>query len=484
VVVAPGVDARAAVLDGVREIVPEASALTPAALVAKLVERAQVGGRGTLLFIDQLEELATLSRPDSAAFAVDVLREIGARPLPGVRAVVAARRDLLDPLLAMTDLGKVVLRGSVLVESLADSTWSDVIDRALGAYGYGFEDAALRDEVLGELAHTAEAMPLVQFALTELWHHRDAANKRLTRAGLSAIGGVAGALGRHADATLARILAEDGMTREAARALLLSLTTARGTRATRTRAELKKIAGSATDVILERLEAGRLIVTQATGITLAHDALISSWGTLSDWLAEERDWRLLAEDLERAARSYQADPAHAPLWRKQRLEDGERLARGMGALSDEARAFLLASRRNERRRRLILLGTAVALLVLSAGFAVAYVRAVTREQDKTAAALRDEKASRQVAERRAREIQEAQAKIDQLLKNLAESPKKEEIVELQRRIRTAPGAPEPPARTIAAVPERRSAPVVSASPTPAAAAPKSATPGIKIQSEW
>src|SRR6185369_13647867 len=86
--------------------------------------------------------------------------------------------------------------GSVLVEPLTETVWSDVIDRALGAYGYSFEDSRLRDDVLAELGRTSEAMPLVQFALSELWKKRDAKQKRLTRAGLEAIGGIDGALGR------------------------------------------------------------------------------------------------------------------------------------------------------------------------------------------------------------------------------------------------------------------------------------------------
>jgi serine/threonine protein kinase len=483
----PGVDPRSAVIAALEEQLPDAEELTPNALVVKLAERAQALGRGTLLFVDQLEELATLSEAKSAAFVVDLLREIGARPLPGVRAVLAARRDLLDPLLAMTDLGKVVLRGSVLVEPLVESVWSDVIDRALGAYGYTFEDAMLRDEVLAELARTAEAMPLVQFALTELWNHRDREKKRLTRTGLTAIGGLTGALGRHADAILTKLAARPDVTRESTRALLLALTTARGTRSTRTRSELERVAGPATSAVLRELEAGRLVVSQAKGVTLAHDALISSWPTLRDWLAEEGEHRLLAEELERAARAYQADPTQAPLFRKRRLEDAERLLEKRTALSEEALAFLRASRRNERQRRWLAIGSAGLVLAVAGGLTVAYLRAVTTEQQKTAAALREEQASRQFAEKKTREVQEAQARIDQLLKNLAESPKKEEIVELQRRIRAATGAPEPLVRSITAPTDRR---VVPAPPTaerpvatPAPAAP-STQPGIKVQDEW
>jgi hypothetical protein len=148
----PGHDAKGSILTALSRLVPDSAGLDPQALVARLAERVHALQRGTLLLVDQLEELTTLSERDSALFAAEVLGEIGLRPLVGVRAVVAARRDLLDPLLALGDLGKVLLRGSVLVEPLTDSVWADVIDRALGAYGYSFEDSALRDGVLASSA--------------------------------------------------------------------------------------------------------------------------------------------------------------------------------------------------------------------------------------------------------------------------------------------------------------------------------------------
>ena len=491
-VASPGADPRRAVLEALGERVSDTAGPGAGELVAKLAERAQAAGRGTLLFVDQLEELATQSEPRSAGFVVDLLREIGARPLLGVRAVVAARRDMLDPLLAISELGKVLLRGSVLVEPLTESVWSDVIDRALGAYGYSFEDAALRDAVLVELGRTAEAMPLVQFALTELWKKRDTARRLLTRAGFQAIGGIDGALGRHAEATLLRVRSDAAVPEGAARALLLALTTARGTRATRSRAELERSVGPAVSRIVDLLEDARLVVRQADTIVLAHDLLITSWASLADWLAEARDQRLLLEDLERAARAWHADRTHAPLWRKRRLEDAERTARQEGTpLSEEASAFLAASRRDDRRRRLFNAGVVGAVMLTVAVVTTSYLRAVKAEQlrtkaeqEKTAAALASEQLSRQEAERKTHEVQAAQARIDELVKSLADSPKKTEIQDLQRQIR-AEEAPEPSRRRKSTSPDVR-APVSPMAPGDAhATAPATASaPVMKVQSEW
>src|SRR6185369_7499126 len=101
VVAEPGPDPRAALLSALAPLVPGAAELEPAALCAALAERAAGEGRGLVLLVDQLEELATLSGAEGRAFAAALLAAFAEHTLPGVRALVTARRDLLDPLLGI-----------------------------------------------------------------------------------------------------------------------------------------------------------------------------------------------------------------------------------------------------------------------------------------------------------------------------------------------------------------------------------------------
>src|SRR6185503_9018558 len=142
---------------------------TPEAVLLALAERAREKDRGLVILVDQLEELATVASGPGQAWVVAFLGRLGEQAIPGLRAVAAVRRDLLDPLLGLGPLGKVLLRGSVLIEPISEVTWGDVLEQALAAYGYALEDDALEEELLAELEGTASAMPLVQFALTELW---------------------------------------------------------------------------------------------------------------------------------------------------------------------------------------------------------------------------------------------------------------------------------------------------------------------------
>jgi eukaryotic-like serine/threonine-protein kinase len=482
IVASPGADPRAAIGAALAAFLPGAAELSPDELVTKLATSAQARASGVVLLVDQLEELATVASPGaSRSWAVDLLATISERAVPGLRAIVAVRRDLLDPLLAMGRLGPSLVQASVLLEPIAGLTWARVLDLALDAYGYSFEDDALREELMAQIEPVSDAMPLVQFALSELWVKRDTENRRVTRASLREIGGIAGALTRHAEATVAA-LGRPGPNPDAAvRAVLVSLTTARGTRAVRTDAELAEVAGPRAKAILHALESARLVQRTDAGCTLAHESLIDSWPRLRTWVGDERADREVIEELERDAAAWRDDPELMPLWQRRRLESALRLAGSSPArLSGLALAFVAASRRAARRSRLALVGSGVVVAASLAGAGLAYLSGVREEQRKTEQALRLEQESRALAERRTREVQEAQARIDGLLKDLADSPTKEQVIALQRRIRDTAKTSEPDERR---PPSGAAAPSSAGSTQPAPRPPTSADT-LKVQEEW
>ena len=390
-VASPGIDARASIAGALAPFVHGAAGKSAEAMVTALGERAQSSGEGVCLLVDQLEELVTVSSPESRDYAVQLLAQLGAQAIPGVRCVVAARRDLLDPLLALGELGRVLTKGSLLVSPMTDSTWGEVVDQALAAYGYELEDDALRRELLAQLKGTATAMPLVQFALTQLWERRDKAKKRIPREALKAIGGIAGALEMHADATVATLVARDSRASSVARRVLLAMTTPQGTRRIVPQADLEKL-DSLAPAVLEKLAEARLAVQEAEGVTLAHEALLTQWGKLKGWIGEAREDRLLAEAIERDAKEWASGHEAERLWKKRRLVAAQDLARkGDTELTETSRAFIGAARAAERRGRLVLGAISVAVLLSAAGGTTAYVL-------KTKAAQRAAQAAQQQAE--------------------------------------------------------------------------------------
>jgi serine/threonine protein kinase len=484
VLAAPGQDPRATLLGKLEPIIGRGDG-SPRSVLSALGERAQIEGRGVVLLVDQLEELATLAHGPSRDWLVELLALFGEQPLPGVRAIVTARRDLLDPLLGLSGLGRALLRNSVLVEPMTALTWADVLDRALSAYDYRWETEELKQRVALEIERTASAMPLVQFALAQLWDRRDGARKVLTSRSFEQMGGIAGALAQHAEATLAALSARTPDAEAVARRALLALTTAQGTNAVRQLGEVEREGGPLTQTVLEAFEQARLVVRLQNGYTLAHEVLLSEWPRLHAWLTEAREARMLGEELEHDASRWKLDPEAVPLWRRRRLDLAQDMLERAGIeLRESARAFLSAGVRAERRRRRTLW---ITILVAGSGLLVvagAYVRGIQSEKALTHAALLRERDSRGVAEARTRDVQRAQARIDELLRGMVNSPEKAEVQALQRQIREE-AAPEPRTVRPVARPPREPSAVPAPGPSAAPTSIQPTTePRIRVQNEW
>jgi eukaryotic-like serine/threonine-protein kinase len=426
-VISPGPDPHRAVLTALRRL-PTGGAtemmfeptLEPSDVVGMLALRAQATGRGTLLLVDQLEELVTLDDvgfKSSRSWVADFLAAVGSSALPGVRALVTARRDLLDPLLTFPALGKVLVRGTLLVEPLSDASWAEVITQALDAYGYTLEEG-LYDSLLASLRGTAGAMPLVGFALSELWDKRDASAKVVRREALDAIGGIAGSLDRHADATIGALVRENPSAEGLVREMLLTLTTPQGTRAI---VEADKLAPGtdARRAILNGLERARLVTIGPDGVTLAHEALLTQWRKLQSWLSEVREQRILAEELERDAAKHDREPETVPLWQRRRLAMAlDLLSDGQVSITKRATRFVEASERAQRRSRLALGAVAAVIVLFASASGFTYVGAL-RADERAAherATLEESKAKLEQARRE--ELEEAQSALDEKQKRI------------------------------------------------------------------
>ncbi|MGK3961493.1 SUMF1/EgtB/PvdO family nonheme iron enzyme [Sorangium sp. So ce118] len=358
-------------------------------------------GRRVLLFVDQLEELCTLADPAEAAVAADVLAAL-IGPGGGVRLLATARSDFLARLGALPGLGGGVPLALYLLRPLSAGRLRDVITGPAAAKGFRFESDGTVEALAREAARPEGGLALLQFTLAELWDARDEARREIPASALDAIGGVSGALARHADAVLAALSPEQ---RDQARRLLVALVSPDGTRARRTDGELlgdgalaaarggggptgARAAGRAA---LDALVRGRLLVAreaeagEQSAYELAHEALIGGWDTLRGWLSGDAERRAVAHRLERAAAEWQRlGRAAEALWSDRQL--GE--ARGLdpAALGPREAAFLAASRRAALRRRL---GrwAAVLAIPLVAGVGVSLARlGAARSLDRSVAA--------------------------------------------------------------------------------------------------
>jgi serine/threonine protein kinase/formylglycine-generating enzyme required for sulfatase activity len=320
-----------------------------------------------LLLVDQLEELATQSAADEVEPFCEALLGL-THPASGVKLLLVARADFLPRLASLPRLGVEIPRALHFVRALdADGVRAAIVAPALDQ-GFHFESEAMVADLARAIAPSTAGLPLLEFALSELWKQRDRAAHRITAASLRAIGGVQGALARHAEETL-RKLSPSG--REAARRILLRLVSREATRVWKTEGELE-LANAESRAALEALVAGRLVfVTEREGTPayeLAHETLIESWALLRSWLDRDASWK---ESIAAATVEWRAA---GKLWNPRQLAEVEHVDRA-GLTSLQA-SFLDASRRDARYvqnfRRVV--AGAVLLLVCGAAAFWLYLR--------------------------------------------------------------------------------------------------------------
>lgn len=391
VIASPGLDPRGAVGEALARVLPGALSMSPDTLVDALVQRAGNEGRGTILLLDQAEELATQASGSGQAWMLQLVERVATQKRPGLRMVVAVRQDYLDDVMGLSkSLGMALGQSLLLIRPLTETEWGSVLDQALSVYGYSFEDEALRGKVLEEMRASTTSMPLNQFALTELWQHRDAEKKLLTHAGYEAIGRISGALERHADRTLDGLVGRDVKREEVARRVLLSMTTPKGD--ARAPAKLEETQGRIGSPqvlsILEGLEEARLVVREPSGWTLAHDVLLLQWKRLRGWIQDARRDRELAEEIRGDAERWEEHRDAAMLWKKRRLAAAlDLMKRDPAALQDLARSFVRESRAVERQGRLMAAGAAVLVVLIAMGGTAKYVVDTKQEQRRAEDAL-------------------------------------------------------------------------------------------------
>ncbi len=366
--------------------------------VARMIRKHIVGGadRTLLLFVDQLEELLALAEPEDARIVAGVLAALAVN-VPSVRVLATVRSDFLTRLAAVPPLGDELGRALYFLRPLVGERLREAIVHPAAAKGVTFESDALVDSLVEETERAPGGLPLLQFALAELWEARDREAKVIRADALAAVGGVEGALARHADRLLAGL---DAQERDAARRLLLRLVTADGTRARRTEAEL--LSDAAERRALEVMVRGRIVVAnndQHGAYEIAHEALLASWSTLQEWRQTGAAARAIHKRLEVATTEWErAGRPRDLLWKRRQLAEARVLARD--ELAPREVDFLDAGRTAERQRWFVAIG--VTALVGSSAIAVGlHLRARAERQVDDSVAAQLSKARTQIESARA-----------------------------------------------------------------------------------
>ena len=248
------------------------------------------------LVIDQFEELFTLVTDESVRthFIDNILSSV-TDPRSRVRVVITLRADFYDRPLIYPRLAELMRSLTEVVVPLSRHELERAIAGPAERIGLRLE-AGLLDTVINDVGEQPGTLPLLQYALTELFERRE--ELTLTLDAYHVSGGISGALARRADELYEELETQEQI---AARQLFLRLITlGEGTEDTRRRilqSELTlgdKVHRSIEDVMImfgqyRLLTFDRDPVTRGPTVEIAHEALIRAWGLLRGWLDDKRD---------------------------------------------------------------------------------------------------------------------------------------------------------------------------------------------------
>lgn len=264
-----------------------------------------------ILTIDQFEELFTLVNSEAARLHfMDSLIEAVNDPRSRVKVIITLRADFYDRPLLYERFGDLMRRRTELVLPMSNEELDQAIVGPAHRVGAVFEPG-LTQAIINEVKQQPGALPLLQYALTELFERRE--GRRLTVKAYREIGGTSGALARRADEVYNNF---DETTKDAARQMFLRLVIpGEGTEDTRRRAlqsELLTITGAASmQKVIDAFGKYRLLTfdhdpqTRSATVEVAHEALIRQWQRMRDWLDESREAVRLQRRLLAAAEEWQ-----------------------------------------------------------------------------------------------------------------------------------------------------------------------------------
>jgi len=293
-----------------------------------------------LLVVDQFEELFTVCANEQERQEFIRLLAEGSDREGRLTIVTTMRADFVEQALQYPALAKLIQRDRAFwLVPLEPSELRDAIAEPARMQGYELAEGLL-EVICQDVEAEKNSLPLLEFALTELWEKRDRQKHQLTLTAYAEMGKLRGALDRHAK-QLYEGLSSD-VERDWTRRLFLQLVrTGQDVRDTRQRQAKQFLLGMARseedrEAIANLLEIfagadGRLLTTgeenNVAFVDLAHEALIDGWQMFKEWRSQDRDLRRLGDRVKDAFDEFNRA--------KEEDKDGFLLPRGVFAQIEE-----------------------------------------------------------------------------------------------------------------------------------------------------
>jgi hypothetical protein len=292
-----------------------------------------------LLFIDQSEEVIILCQKEyeRKEFFQQILTAINVHS-HRLRVVLSLRSDFepqirdagLKFVPTVLKLGNTVLKnhwqsGRFIVPTMTRGDLREAIEKPAETRVMYFQPYELVEQLIDEVADMPGALPLLSFALSELYlkyltRQRDAENRgitidrALTQEDYRELGGVTQSLTQRSDEEYEALVKENLAYAWTIRHVLLRMVAVGGELARRqvrlSELEYQEPENQRVKEVLQRFLEARLVVTgrDIEGkpyVEPAHDVLITGWGRLVTWVKEEPEVLLLQRRLTLATENWQ-----------------------------------------------------------------------------------------------------------------------------------------------------------------------------------
>lgn len=363
-------------------------------------------GSHAVLIVDQFEELFTQTIDERARDQfVDRLVTIARDQRLGEvlidAVVIAVRADFYEQCARYPELADFLEHSQMVLGPMTRAEITSAIDSPARLAGIdvepGLVDLMLRDLGAGGAdessgRYNAGTLPLLGHALLATWESRT--GDRLSVEAYLAVGGVHGAVARSAEKVWTSLTPQQQV---AARQLLMELVTVNeegpDTRRRVSRADLLAATSDpqATTAALARLFDARLVVGDAHGIELTHEALFEAWPRLTEWLKDGRADAVFRQRVDHDAREWlEHDRDGSLLYRGLRLESASTWSGNHGKrILPTTKAFISAGRKQDRlsrsRRRLLIAALTVLAIVASTAAVTAQVQRLAANDERNAA---------------------------------------------------------------------------------------------------
>jgi energy-coupling factor transporter ATP-binding protein EcfA2 len=292
-----------------------------------------------LIFIDQSEEIITLCHSDNERqeFFQQILTAINTHR-DKLRVVLSLRSDFetqirdagLRFVCEELNLGNTALKnrwqsGRFIVPAMTRGELREAIEKPAEARVMYFQPHELVEQLIDEVDNMPGALPLLSFALSELYlkylqrQHKAqyrgiTIDRALTQQDYEELGGVIQSLTQRADEEYEALVKEDRAYAWTIRHVMLRMVAVGGSLARRqvrlSELEYQEPENQRVKKVLEKFLEARLVVTgkdieDKPYVEPAHDVLITGWAKLITWIKDEPEVVLLQRRLTLAAENWQ-----------------------------------------------------------------------------------------------------------------------------------------------------------------------------------